>query len=84
VAWRAWQAGAFDLVLSDHRMPDCTGLELLGKIRSSGSSVPFILVSGQGLEGAEEGLSRDPGVRLLQKPFEIPRLMALMEELLRA
>jgi signal transduction histidine kinase len=84
VAWRAWQAGSFDLVLSDHRMPDCTGLELLGRIRSSGSEVPFILVSGQGLEGAEEQLSRDPGVRLLPKPFEIPRLMALMEELLKA
>ncbi len=82
VAWRAWQAGAFDLVLSDHRMPDCTGLELLGRIRASGSQVPFILVSGQGLESAEEGLSRDPNVRLLPKPFDLPRLMALMQELL--
>jgi signal transduction histidine kinase len=84
VAWRAWQAGAFDLVLSDHRMPDCTGLELLERIRSRGSAVPFILVSGQGLEAAEESLSRAPGVRLLPKPFEMPRLMALMEEMLGA
>jgi signal transduction histidine kinase len=82
VAWRAWKAGVFDLVLSDQRMPDCTGLELLERIRSSGSEVPFILASGQGLEGFEEALGRDRKVRLLPKPFELPRLMALMEEML--
>jgi signal transduction histidine kinase len=84
VAWRAWQAGTFDLVLSDHRMPDCTGLELLRRIRTSGSQVPFILVSGQGLEDAEADLARDHDVRLLPKPFELPRLMSLMEEMLGA
>jgi signal transduction histidine kinase len=82
VAWRAWKAGTFDLVLSDQRMPDCTGMELLGRIRASGSEVPFILASGQGLEGFEEALARDRKVRLLPKPFELPRLMALMEEML--
>jgi len=82
VAWRAWQAGAFDLVLSDHRMPDCTGYELLQRIRASGSDVPFILVSGQGLENLEKELARDPRVRLLPKPFEMPRLLALMSQML--
>jgi signal transduction histidine kinase len=82
VAWRAWKAGAFDLVLSDQRMPDCTGMELLERIRASGSEVPFILASGQGLEGFEEALARDRKVRILPKPFELPRLMTLMEEML--
>lgn len=83
VAWRAWQAGVFDLVLSDHRMPDCTGLELLERIRAAGSDAPFVLISGQGLEGMEATLALDSRVRLLPKPFEMPRLMALMVELLR-
>jgi signal transduction histidine kinase/ActR/RegA family two-component response regulator len=82
VAWRAWQTGTFDLVLSDHRMPDCTGLELLERIRTSGSEVPFILVSGQGLEGMEATLAKVPRVRLLPKPFELSRLLALMAEML--
>ncbi len=82
VAWRAWQAGAFDLVLSDHRMPDCTGYELLQRIRAAGSDVPFILVSGQGLEAVEKELAQDPRTRLLPKPFEMPRLLALMAEML--
>ncbi|WP_306590895.1 ATP-binding protein [Geothrix sp. 21YS21S-4] len=82
VAWQAWQAASFDLVLSDHRMPDCTGLELLERIRAAGSDTPFILISGQGLEGMEATLAQDPRVRLLPKPFEMPRLLALMDELL--
>lgn len=81
VAWRAWQAGTFDLVLSDHRMPDCTGLELLGRIRTAGSKVPFILISGQGLEGMEASLAQDPQARVLPKPFELPKLMELMSSL---
>ncbi|HEX9081826.1 MAG TPA: ATP-binding protein, partial [Holophagaceae bacterium] len=82
VAWRAWQAGTFDLVLSDHRMPDCTGYELLQRIRRQGSRMPFILMSGQGLEPIEGELAQDPQVRILPKPFEMPRLLSLMAELL--
>ncbi|WP_243295474.1 ATP-binding protein [Geothrix mesophila] len=84
VAWQAWQTGRFDLVLSDHRMPDCTGLELLERIRATGSTVPFILVSGQGLEGMEAKLAKVPRVRLLPKPFELSRLLGLMAEMLGA
>ncbi|HEY3400498.1 MAG TPA: ATP-binding protein [Geothrix sp.] len=82
VAWKAWQAGDFDLVLSDHRMPDCTGRELLERIRATGSDAPFILISGQGLEGMESDLAKVPRVHLLPKPFELPRLLAIMAEML--
>lgn len=82
VAWKAWQAGVFDLVLSDHRMPDCTGLELLERIRATGSDTPFILISGQGLEGMEATLAKVPRVRLLPKPFELSRMLAIMTEML--
>ncbi len=83
LAWRAWQqAGGFDLVISDQRMPDCTGLELMALIRGSGSEVPFILVSGQGLESVENQLSEDQRVRFVPKPFELPRLLPIMEEML--
>jgi signal transduction histidine kinase len=83
LAWQAWQqAPGFDLVLSDQRMPDCTGLELMALIRASGSEVPFVLISGQGLEGVEESLALDPRVRLIQKPFELPKLLPILGELL--
>jgi signal transduction histidine kinase len=82
VAWQAWQAGRFDLVLSDHRMPDCTGMELLNRIRATGSNVPFILVSGQGVDGMEPALAQTPGAQFLPKPFELSRLLALMAGML--
>lgn len=83
LAWKAWQqAGGFELVISDQRMPDCTGLELMALIRGCGSDVPFILVSGQGLESVEAELSSDQRVRVLPKPFELPRLLPIMEEML--
>jgi signal transduction histidine kinase len=83
LAWKVWQqAGGFDLVISDQRMPGCTGLELMALIRESGSEVPFILVSGQGLEGMEGRLAADRRVRLVPKPFELPRLLPLMEDML--
>ena len=82
VAWRAWQAGSFDAIVSDHRMPDCTGLELLNRLRASGAKVPFVMISGQGLEDMEDSLSGDPHLRLLPKPFELPRLISVLEEIL--
>lgn len=38
----------FDIVLSDFQMVDCTGMELLQKIRTAGDDTPFVIVSGYG------------------------------------
>ena len=86
LAWKAWQQQPHppDLVISDQRMPDCTGLELMALIRDSGSDVPFILISGQGLEAVEADLAHDRRVRILAKPFELTRLLPVMEDLLDA
>jgi signal transduction histidine kinase len=80
VAWQRFQAQPFDCVLSDQRMPGCTGLELLRRIRASGSPVPFILASGQDLEAFRAELDGDPQVRLLPKPFSMASLVALVGE----
>ena len=82
--WALWKASHYDLVISDQRMPELTGLELLARIRASGSQVPVILASGYGLEGAEAELSRDPQLRLLSKPFSFKRVFSLAGELLGA
>lgn len=83
VAWQFWQdQKGFDIVISDQRMPECTGMELLQRIRMTGSDVPFILASGQGLEEAEAVLDQDPRLRLLPKPFNISSLLPTMENLI--
>ena len=42
----ALQTGVWDLVLSDYRMPQFTGLDALALLQKSGLDLPFILVSG--------------------------------------
>jgi signal transduction histidine kinase/CheY-like chemotaxis protein len=80
-AWQRFQEQSFDCVLSDQRMPGCTGLELLRRIRAAGSPVPFILASGQDLDPFNAEAAADPRVRLLAKPFSVTRLIAMMDEL---
>jgi CheY-like chemotaxis protein len=82
-AWRHFQAGSFDLVISDQRMPLCMGTELLARIRATGSQVPFILSSGHGLEGIEAELERDAQVRILPKPFQLKQMTNLAGQLTR-
>ena len=80
-AWQGFQNLAFDCVLSDQRMPGCSGLELLARIRASGSTVPFILARGQDLEPFRLESAKDPRLRLLPKPFSVTQLVATMAEL---
>ncbi len=80
--WALWRGSRYDLIISDQRMPELTGLELLARIRATGSGIPVILASGYGLEGIEAELARDPRLRLLPKPFSFKNLFALIGELL--
>jgi two-component system chemotaxis response regulator CheY len=43
----------FDLVLSDHNMPECTGLEFLKKFRAHDGckSIPFLMVTSETEKG---------------------------------
>jgi two-component system, cell cycle sensor histidine kinase and response regulator CckA len=40
------QSKRYDLILADYRLPDWTGLEALRYLRNSGSTTPFILLTG--------------------------------------
>ncbi len=66
--WRA--QGPFDGVVSDLRMPRATGLDLYRVVRAGSREVPFLLVSGLGLEEAAPVLATDPRAGTLAKPYE--------------
>ncbi|MCG3217582.1 MAG: PAS domain S-box protein [Candidatus Heimdallarchaeota archaeon] len=43
-------SNSFDIVVTDYKMPELDGLQLLEKIRSSGYEIPVIIFTGQGRE----------------------------------
>lgn len=68
---------AFDLVLSDIKMPDRNGYEVFSAVRRLGSLVPVILMTGFGYDphhsivrASQEGLAA-----VLFKPFQIERMI---------
>lgn len=81
--WRAVRSAEFDLLITDHQMPNMTGLNLIKKIRAASIEAPCILISAY-LPETESALMPliQPGA-ILAKPFEFAALIALVESLLR-
>ncbi len=79
-----FQQNKVDLVLSDIRMPKMDGLELLARVRMTGSEVPVILCSGYyvGLEN-DLGRSDHKPDRVIDKPFKVKDMVEAIEEQLR-
>jgi CheY-like chemotaxis protein len=45
-AIRIYEPGRFDLVITDHRMPNMTGLQLAGHLKSINRAQPILLLTG--------------------------------------
>ena len=74
-------ARACDLLISDIRLPDGSGLDLMQDIRSRGP-VRGIALSGFGTED-DERRSREAGYRAhLTKPIDVTRLLEVIERVL--
>ena len=74
---------AFQLVITDHTMPEMTGLELIKALRAVGNQVPVLMFSGYGrdLDAAEFG--RIHRFAFLGKPFELGALLREVDRLLQ-
>lgn len=80
--WDALCADHFDLLVTDHDMPNLTGLELLCRIRAGRANLPVVLISGS-MPLGEPDLFRclAPGVAL-EKPFSLKVLLRTIQRLL--
>ncbi len=60
--------GGYDVVLTDHEMPEMSGLALAGRVRAAGFAMPIVLLSSNPV-----GARSDPGsehlAAVLQKPI---------------
>jgi len=70
----------FDLIVTDHNMPDMDGLEMATEMRARGCEVPILMLS-----SAPAFAEQDPAMRhiqgLMQKPTSRRELFARLEEL---
>ena len=65
---------SFDLVLSDIRLPGCSGLQVLGGLRDGDWLTPFLFITAFGDEATHAEAYRLGGV-VLDKPFALDDLL---------
>ncbi|WP_218934528.1 response regulator [Rosistilla ulvae] len=71
-------AGEYDMLVTDHQMPLCSGLELIGRLRGTErfANLPIVLCTARGLELDKEQLRNQYQLaEIMHKPFS-PRLLA--------
>jgi two-component system OmpR family response regulator len=70
-----------DLILLDAMMPNVSGIEVLKKLRASGSTIPILIISAH-LDAQEPERMKALGADdCVPKPFEWETLIARIEEL---
>ncbi len=73
---------SFSAIIADYQMPEIDGLDLLRIIRSQGSSIPFIIFTGQGCEEvAIEALNAGADFYLVKGEDPGPQFLALRKNL---
>ena len=71
-----------DLVVLDHRLPDCTGLEVLIELRSIRPALPVIMLTGYGSEWICASAFKRGVTDYLQKPVSAIDLVAAVQRIL--
>lgn len=70
-----------DLIISDIRMPVCTGLQIVQVLRETHCAIPVILMTAFSDRSVREAASR-LGALILDKPFDLRDLCTTVAELL--
>ena len=84
-AWDFSQIDQFDLVLTDHQMPELTGVELCQRLREDEryARTPVIMLTAKGLELDLARLRDELGVAaVLPKPFSPIEMISTIEDCL--
>ncbi|HEY6324754.1 MAG TPA: sigma-54 dependent transcriptional regulator [Thermoanaerobaculia bacterium] len=73
----------FDLVLTDLKLPDRSGLEVLAASRQAQPRVPVVVLTGYGSIGAAVEAMKLGAHDFLEKPLELPDLARLVAKAIR-
>jgi two-component system cell cycle response regulator len=82
-ALRLLETEVFDIVLTDIRMPVMDGLTLLREIKSSGSNVDVIIMTGHGMEYSYTDVINMGATDFINKPVSYNELQARISRVLR-
>jgi DNA-binding response OmpR family regulator len=83
VAWDALQLNSYDLLITDHNMPELSGVELLKNLHAARMDLPVIMATGT----LPEEFDRYPWLRpaaTLLKPYTVEELLRTVTKVLRA
>lgn len=72
----------FDLVISDLRMPDMNGQDLLGQIRQRHLDVDFLVMTGYGTTETAVDIMKNGAADYIAKPFDIKHLLLRVRSIL--
>ena len=78
-ARQLFSQNTLDAVVTDIRLPDSSGLDLLKKLRAMDSRVPVILMTGHGSANTAIEAMRQGAFEYLLKPLELDNLQAVIE-----
>ncbi len=83
---RAMTDGEYDVIISDIRLPDMTGYELMLKLQEIIGSPPLVLMTGFGWDpGHSLVKARQAGLQaVLYKPFRLDQLLAAVQQIINA
>ncbi len=82
-AWEALGAEGYDLMITDNKMPNLSGVELLKKLYAAHMDLPVIMASGT---MPEEEFAQFPWLRpagKLLKPYSVEELLGTVKRVLR-
>ena len=82
-AWNRVTSHSYDLVVCDSNLGDGSGAQLFERIAGAkGRQAPhFVLMTGEFLDAKQVSEWESKGVSVLQKPFQLSELVALLETL---
>lgn len=81
-AWQLFQSNAYDLIISDLKMPGMDGLQLLDQISNEKSNVPVIVITAYGSVGTAVKALKAGAFDYITKPFENEEIKIVVQKAL--
>ena len=82
-AWEAFESNSVSAIVTDHEMPNLSGLALCRKVRAKDSLIPLFLVTGRELE-LPPGVCEELRIaEIFGKPFSPAKVVAAVNDAIK-